>query len=230
MPDRHTALVTGASRGIGRAIALRLAATHDIVAVARSEDDLEKLASRIERGGGSCRVIPLDVTDGAAVRAALAGVEADVLVNNAGVGVMKPLLEMEPDEWAVQLDTNVNALYHVTRAVLPGMVDRGHGYVITIGSLAGRSTFAGGTAYTGTKHFVNGWTESLMLEVRDRGVRVSVIMPGSVATYFGGDEPSGEEWKLHGEDIAEAVAYLIGMPERAHSSRIEMRPARPRKG
>ena len=230
MPDRPTALVTGASRGIGRAIALRLAATHHVVAVARSEEELEKLASQIERGGGRCRVIPLDVTDGAAVRAALADVQADVLVNNAGVGVMKPLLEMEPDEWAAQVDTNVNALYHVTRAVLPGMVERGRGYVITIGSLAGRNTFAGGSAYTGTKHFVNGWSESLMLEVRDRGVRVSVIMPGSVATEFGGHAKSGEDWKLHGDDVAEAVAYLVGMPERAHSSRIEMRPARPPKG
>ena len=229
MPDRPTALVTGASRGIGRAIALRLAATHDIVAVARSADDLQQVKAEIERAGGRCRTIPLDVTDGAAVRERLADVDADVLVNNAGVGVMKPLLEMEPDEWAAQLDTNVNALYHVTRAVLPGMVRRGRGYVITIGSLAGRNTFAGGTAYTGTKHFVNGWSESLMLEVRDRGVRVSVIMPGSVATYFGGDAPSGEEWKLHGEDVAEAVAYLVGMPERAHTSRMEMRPARPKK-
>ena len=229
MPDRPTALVTGASRGIGRAIALRLAASHDIVAVARSEEDLEKLASQIERGGGRCRTIPLDVTDGAAVRERLAGVDADVLVNNAGVGVMKPLLEMEPDEWAAQLDTNVNALYHVTRAVLPGMVQRGRGYVVTIGSLAGRNTFAGGTAYTGTKHFVNGWSESLMLEVRDRGVRVSVVMPGSVATEFGGHEQTGEDWKLHAEDVAEAVAYLVGMPARAHSSRIEMRPARPKR-
>jgi len=229
MSDRQTALVTGASRGIGRAIALRLAATHDIVAVARSEEDLAKLKGEIERTGGRCRTIALDVTDGAAVRERLGGVHADVLVNNAGVGVMKPLLEMEPDEWAAQLDTNVNALYHVTRAVLPGMVERGRGYVVTIGSLAGRNTFAGGTAYTGTKHFVNGWSESLMLEVRDRGVRVSVVMPGSVATHFGGTEPSGEDWKLHGEDVAEAVAYLVGMPERAHTSRMEMRPARPKK-
>ena len=229
MPDRHTALVTGASRGIGRAIALRLAATHDVVAVARSEGDLQTLKAEIERGGGRCRTIALDVTDGAAVRAGLAGVEADVLVNNAGVGVMKPLLEMEPDEWAAQLDTNVNALYHVTRAVLPGMVQRGRGYVITIGSLAGRNTFAGGTAYTGTKHFVNGWSESLMLEVRDRGVRVSVIMPGSVATHFGGTPPAGEDWKLLGEDVAEAVAYLVGTPQRVLTSRMEMRPARPKK-
>jgi 3-oxoacyl-[acyl-carrier protein] reductase len=223
-----TALITGASRGIGRAIALRLAADHDIVAVARTTDDLQALAREIEARGGRCRTIPLDVTDAAAVRTQLAGVDADVLVNNAGVGVMKPLLEMEPEEWARQLDVNVNALYHVTRAVLPGMVQRGRGYVITIGSLAGRNTFAGGTAYTGTKHFVNGFSESLMLEVRDRGVRVSVVMPGSVDTDFGRGR-SGASWKLTADEVADAVAYLVATPAHGLVSRIEMRPAIPQK-
>ncbi|HEU4630681.1 MAG TPA: SDR family NAD(P)-dependent oxidoreductase [Gemmatimonadaceae bacterium] len=223
-----TALVTGASRGIGRAIALRLAADHDVVAVARSADALQALARGIEARGGRCRAIPLDVTDAAAVRERLAGVEVDVLVNNAGVGVMKPLLEMAPEEWARQLDVNVNALYHVTRAVLPGMVDRGRGYVITIGSLAGRNTFAGGTAYTGTKHFVIGFSESLMLEVRDRGVRVSVVMPGSVDTDFGRGR-TGAEWKLTADEVADAVAYLVSTPPHALVSRVEMRPAIPKK-
>jgi 3-oxoacyl-[acyl-carrier protein] reductase len=223
-----TALVTGASRGIGRAIALRLAADHDIVAVARSADDLRALAAEIERRGGRCRAIPLDVTDAAAVRDRLGDVEADVLVNNAGVGVMKPLLEMEPEEWARQLDVNVNALFHVTRAVLPGMMRRGSGYVITIGSLAGRNTFAGGTAYTGTKHFVIGFSESLMLEVRDRGVRVSVVMPGSVDTDFGRGH-TGASWKLTADEVADAVAYLIGTPAHALVSRVEMRPAIPQR-
>ena len=223
-----TALITGASRGIGRAIALRLAADHDIVAVARSADELQALAREIEGSGGRCRALPLDVTDAAAVRETLTDVEVDVLVNNAGVGVMKPLLEMEPDEWARQLDVNVNALYHVTRAVLPGMVQRGRGYVITIGSLAGRNTFAGGSAYTGTKHFVNGWSESLMLEVRDHGVRVSVVMPGSVDTDFGRGH-SGASWKLTAEEVADAVAYLVGTPPHALVSRLEMRPAVPKK-
>ena len=223
-----TALVTGASRGIGRAIALRLAADHDIVAVARSADDLRELAAEIERRGGRCRALPLDVADAAAVRERLADVEADVLVNNAGLGVMKPLLEMEPEEWARQLDVNVNALFHVTRAVLPGMVRRGSGYVITIGSLAGRNTFAGGTAYTGTKHFVIGFSESLMQEVRDRGVRVSVVMPGSVDTDFGRGR-SGAAWKLTADEVADTVAYLVGTPPHALVSRVEMRPAIPQR-
>ena len=225
-----TALVTGASRGIGRAIAVRLAATHDVVAVARSADDLDTLAAEVGGAGGRCHTIALDVTDGAAVRSALGDVEADVLVNNAGVGTMKPLLEMAWEEWRRMLDVNVNALYHVTRAVLPGMTERGRGHVVTIGSLAGRNTFVGGTCYTGTKHFVMGFSESLMLEVRDRGVKVSVVMPGSVATDFGrSGRAQGADWKLHAEDVAEAVAHVVDTPPHVLVSRVEMRPRAPRK-
>ena len=218
-----TALVTGASRGIGRAIALRLASTHEIVAVARSQPELDRLVSEVEGAGGRCRAVPLDVSDPEAVRVALEGVEADVLVNNAGVGVMKPLLEMEPAEWGRMMDVNVNALYHVTRAVLPGMVRRGRGHVVTIGSLAGRNTFAGGTAYTGTKHFVIGFSESLMLEVREHGVMVSVVMPGSVDTGFGGGGRD-KSWALKPEDVAEAVVHLLETPPHVLVSRVEMRP------
>jgi 3-oxoacyl-[acyl-carrier protein] reductase len=224
------ALVTGASRGIGRAIAHRLADRHEIVAVARSADELETLATEIADAGGRCHTITLDVTDADAVRAALADVEADVLVNNAGVGVMRPLLEMDYADWQRMLDVNVNALYHVTRAVLPGMVERGRGHVVTIGSLAGRNTFAGGTAYTGTKHFVMGFSESLMLEVRDAGVKVSVVMPGSVATDFGrGRHDEGLDWKLHAEDVAEAVAHVVDTPPHVLVSKVEMRPRAPKK-
>ena len=224
------ALVTGASRGIGRAIALRLADRHEIVAVARSADELDSLAAEIADAGGRCRTIVLDVADGDAVRDALGDVEAEVLVNNAGVGVMRPLLEMEWEEWRRMLDVNVDALYHVTRAVLPGMVRRGRGHVVTIGSLAGRNTFAGGTAYTGTKHFVMGFSESLMLEVRDQGVKVSVVMPGSVATDFGrSGRAQGADWKLHAEDVAEAVAHVVDTPPHVLVSRVEMRPRAPRK-
>jgi NADP-dependent 3-hydroxy acid dehydrogenase YdfG len=110
------------------------------------------------------------------------------------------------------------------------MVARGRGHVVTIGSLAGRNTFAGGTCYTGTKHFVMGFSESLMLEVRDRGVKVSVVMPGSVATHFGHGRGPGpdDDWKLQAEDVAEAVAHLIATPAHVLVSKVEMRPSRPR--
>jgi NAD(P)-dependent dehydrogenase (short-subunit alcohol dehydrogenase family) len=106
----------------------------------------------------------------------------DVCVLNAGVGISSRCSELAPEEWHRMVDVNVNALFHVTRAVLPGMVARQRGRVVVVGSIAGRSAFVGGACYAATKHFVMGFAESLMLEVRDAGVQVSVVSPGSVAT------------------------------------------------
>lgn len=218
------ALVTGASRGIGRAIARRLAPDYDLVAAARSAPDLQRLASEIRAAGGACAPVPVDLTDAAAIARAFAGVEADVLVNNAGAGVMKPLLEMSPEEWHRQVDLNFNALYHVTRAVLPGMVARGRGHVVIVGSISGRSTYAGGTAYTGTKHAVMAFAECLLLEVRDQGVKVSVVNPGSVATEFGGGDPAAKGgWALGPEDVAESVAFALSTPPNVLVHRVEVR-------
>jgi NADP-dependent 3-hydroxy acid dehydrogenase YdfG len=229
---RQLAVVTGASRGIGRAIALKLASQYEIVAVARSGDQLGRLADEIQRGGGACRPVALDLTDHVAVTEALRDLDPEVLVNNAGVGVIKPLLELTPDEWHRMVATNFDALFYVTRAVLPGMIRRGGGHVVTIGSLAGRNTFAGGTCYAGTKHAVMAFTESLMQEVRQQNVRVSVVMPGSVSTTMRASMTSFKEgtdgsWMLTADDVAAAVEYLVRQPANAHVSRIEMRPSRP---
>jgi len=225
---RPTAIVTGASRGIGRATALRLAERYDIVAVARTTEALATLAAEIERGGGKCRPVTADLADSAAVERALAGVEADVLVNNAGIITIKPFLEIAPAEWRQMMDVNLTAIYTATRAVLPGMIARRRGFIVMIGSLAGRNTFVGGTGYTATKHGVIGFAESLMLEVREHNIRVTTIMPGSVDTK--GLEAAGDRsWMLTTTDIAEAVWYAVMQPENALISRIEMRPARPAK-
>ena len=220
---RPTALITGASRGIGRAIALRLAPDYDIVAVARSKSELDTLAAEIGRAGGRCTPIVLDITDGAAVAKALANVDADVVVNNAGVGVIKPFLEMTSEEWHRQVDVNFNALYHVTRTVLPGMVARGRGHVVIIGSISGRSAYVGGTAYSGTKAAVTAFAESLFLEVRDQGVKVSVVSPGSVGTEFGGSDWAGKGWALKPEDVANAVAMVVATPPNVLIHRMEIR-------
>ncbi|HET7632214.1 MAG TPA: SDR family oxidoreductase [Gemmatimonadaceae bacterium] len=227
MPPAHsarpTALVTGASRGIGRAVALRLAGEYDIVAVARAAADLDTLRLEVDGAGGRCTPIVLDLSDGHAVDVALREVHADVVVNNAGLAIMKPLLEMTPEEWHRQVDVNLNALYHVTRAVLPGMVQRGHGHVVIIGSIGGRSAWAGGTAYTATKHAVAGFAESLLMEVRDQGVKVSVVHPGGVATAFDGPIAGGKSWKLKPEDVAEAVAQVLHTPENVLVHSMEIR-------
>ncbi len=224
---RGTAVITGASRGIGRATARRLAAEWEIVAVARSAKDLESLRREIEDAGGDCSALELDITDASAVQRALSDIDAEVLVNNAGLGIMKPMLELGLDEWRSMVALNLDAVFYVTRALLPGMVQRGRGHVVNIGSLAGRGAFAGGSCYTATKHALVGFSESLMMEVRDAGVRVSLVMPGSVDTAFS-SSTGDASWKLSASDVADAVAYTLAQPDGALVSRVELRPLRRR--
>ena len=225
---RPTALITGASRGIGRAIAVALAPTHDLLLTARDTSALAEVAVEATAAGARCRTLPLDLRDPTQIAAMLDGLAPDVLINNAGLAVMKPFLQLTPEEWNAQVEVNVNALYHVTRAVLPAMVARGSGHVITIGSLAGRNTFVGGSCYAGTKHFVMGFSESLMLEVRDAGVKVSVVMPGSVDTDLF-PEGTDRSWMLEPRDVAEVVAHMVHTPAHALQGRVEVRPLSPKR-
>jgi 3-hydroxy acid dehydrogenase/malonic semialdehyde reductase len=225
--NRPLAVVTGASRGIGRAIALRLARTHDILALARNQPALEDLAREIRSVGGACTVAGVDLRDPKAIAAELHGVDAQVLVNNAGLGPMKPLMELSSDEWQAMVDVNFSALYHVTRAVLPAMIKRRSGHVVVIGSIAGRSAFVGGTCYAATKHAATAFAESLMLEVRDHGVKVSIVNPGSVATEFSHrNDPS---WMLSADEVAESVAHVIDTPPDVLVHRLEIRALAPKK-
>ena len=224
---RPLAVVTGASRGIGRAIALRLAKTYDILAVARTKPALDKLSAEVRQLGGACRVATVDLTDATAVAKALQGVDARVLVNNAGTGPVKPFLELTPNEWTAMVDVNFNALYHVTRAVLPAMIARRSGHVVIIGSISGRSAFVGGTCYAGTKHAAMAFAECLMLEVREHGVKVSIVNPGSVATDFSPRNDPG--WMLAPEEVAESVAHVIETPPDVLVHRVEIRALTPRK-
>ena len=219
---KPVAVVTGASRGIGRATALRLSRDYDVVAVARSRDELESLAREIQANGGACRPISVDITHPKAVAEALTGIDAQVLVNNAGVGVMKPFLELTREEWTRMVDTNFNSLFDVTRAIVPAMVARRSGHVVIIGSISGRSAYVNGTCYAATKHAVLGFSESLMLELREHGVKVSVVNPGSVDTHFSGGGGDGS-WKLTAEDVAESVAFVIATPPDVLVHRVEVR-------
>jgi 3-oxoacyl-[acyl-carrier protein] reductase len=224
--SKPIAVVTGASRGIGRATALRLAPSHDIVAVARTEADLDTLASEIAEAGGRCHTIAVDITDATAVHDALGDVDAHVLVNNAGIGVLKPFLELTREEWRAMVDLNFNALYDVTRAVLPAMTRRGSGHIVVTGSISGRSAFVGGTCYAATKAAVQAFTESLMLELREHGIKVSVVAPGGVATDFSG-RGGDQSWKLQPVDVANAIADVIDTPPHVLVHRVEVRTLRP---
>jgi 3-oxoacyl-[acyl-carrier protein] reductase len=154
----------------------------------------------------------------------------DVLVNNAGIGVFAAVEALSVEDWRRQIATNLDGVFYCCRAALPHLKRNG-GWIVNIGSLAGKNPFVGGAAYNATKFGLLGFSEALMLEVRHQGVRVVCVMPGSVASDFSGDAAAGSEWKLHPEDVAQVVGDLLAFPERALPSRVEIRPTRPpRKG
>jgi len=228
--ERPTAVVTGASRGIGRAVTRRLAAQYRVIAIARDEKELRRLSEEIASAGGDCHPLTVDLAQPAAIDTAMRDLEADVLVNNAGVITKKPLVDLTSAEWHAMMDVNVNALYHVTRQLLPGMIARRRGHIVNIASIAGRSAFPGGTGYVATKHAVLGFSESLMLEVREFGVRVSVVMPGSVATDMIVGDSTDQSWMLKPEDVADVVARILDTPSHALTYQVEVRASNPRKG
>jgi 3-oxoacyl-[acyl-carrier protein] reductase len=165
----------------------------------------------------------------------------DVLVNNAGVGVFRPVSEITLDEWRSTIDTNLSGAFYCGREALFRFVTRGGGYIVNINSLAGANAFAGGAAYNASKFGLTGFTEAMMQDVRSDNVRVSTVMPGSVATGFSsmsagqsgqhghGTDGEGRDWKIWPEDVAEVVRMLLKMPARTLVSRVEVRPAKTNK-
>ncbi|MDR0787188.1 MAG: SDR family oxidoreductase [Gemmatimonadota bacterium] len=229
------AIVTGASKGIGYAVAEALVtAGAGVVICARDGTQLEAAAAGLnQRGPGSVVPVVCDIRSHEEVRRVVSTAvqrfdRLDLLVNNAGIGGgFTPMGELSPEVWRAVIETNLNGVYYACHEAIPVMARQGDGWIINIGSLAGRNPFAGGAAYNASKFGLLGFTEAMMLDVRDRGIRVSTIMPGSVATDFGGDSAGADDWKLQPEDIAEAVTDLLAFPGRALPSRVELRPSRP---
>jgi 3-oxoacyl-[acyl-carrier protein] reductase len=237
MPSgQPVAFVTGATEGIGRAIALALGrAGYRIGACARTPSRLRDLHSELTAAGIPAAVHPADVSEPADVETMVAELEralgpADVLVNNAGIAILKPFEELTLDDWDSTMATNLRSLYLVTRAVLPGMRRRRRGAIVNIASLAGKNGFAGGTAYAASKHAVMGFSRSLMLEVRKDDIRVITICPGSVDTpLLHGQsvlQPNFERI-LRPEDVAAIVLGALSLPDRATVSELEVRPTNP---
>ena len=210
--DGHVIIVTGASRGIGRAVAEDLArAGARIVCVARSRDDLARAADAI--GGDRAVAVAGDVaeeaTAAAAVRKALEwGGRLNAVINNAGVGWSGATQEMTPAEWRQVMETNLTGVFLFTRAALPPMLAQRRGHIVNIASGAGRLGMAGGAAYSASKFGLIGFTEAVGLEVRNSGIKVSVVEPGSVQTAF---SPSAarREWALRPEDVAQIVHAVL---------------------
>ncbi len=231
--DGKIALVTGGSRGIGRGIAEAL--HREGATVFLTARDAGAAAGAAKQIGARAHGHGCDVREDEQVRRLFAQVDReagglDVLVNNAGIGIFKPVAETTPDEWRAVIETNLNGPFYCSREAIPRMQKRGGGYIFNISSLAGKNPFANGAAYNASKFGLNGFTEALMMEVRYDGIRVSYLMPGSVNTEFGrGSAKQG--WALEPEDVAEVVLDLLRSPRRALYSRVEMRPSQPpRKG
>lgn len=236
MQSRGTALVTGATEGIGRATALALGrAGYRVGLCARTTGRLDALATELRAAGIVAAAAAADVGDPDQVAAAVRRTtdelgDIDVLVNNAGVLIARPVEELTLEDWDGTMRTNLRGLFLATRAVLPGMRRRRRGTIVNVASLAGRNGFAGGTAYAASKHGVLGFSRSLMLEVRKDGVRVIAVCPGSVDTGMLRDQPmltSDPEKILRPEDVADTIVHALGLPERAMVSELDIRPTNP---
>ena len=233
----RTAIVTGGTKGIGLAIARALVAAGVNVSIsARSEDEVEKTAAELNKfGSGRCVGFVCDVRDEAQVKSffantlhALGGL--DILINNAGIGIFGSVESTSGDDFRAVIETNLCGVFYCCHEAIPLMKQRGGGYIINISSLAGANAHPNMAAYNASKFGLNGFSEALMQEVRHDRIKVSYIMPGSVNTEFGGDEPSAEKsWQLQPEDIARVVMDLLQYPDRPLASRIEIRPSRPPK-
>ncbi len=230
-----TAIVTGATRGIGFAIAEALLDAGAAVAICgRTEESTRKAVEELARNSKS-KVVgkAADVRKQEEVSRLFEYADRelgglDVLVNNAGVGKFASTAALSIEDWRATLETNLNGVFYCCHEALTRFQQRGGGYVINISSLAGKNAFAGGAAYNASKFGLNGFSEAMMLDHRNENVRVSYIMPGSVDTEFS-PGASRADWKIAPGDIAEIVLMLLRMPARTLVSRVEIRPSKPRK-
>jgi NAD(P)-dependent dehydrogenase (short-subunit alcohol dehydrogenase family) len=232
-----TAVVTGGTRGIGRAIVAALASAGAKVAFCgRSPEAVDAAVRELKAAAdGEIAGTAADVRNRDDVRALFEFTERtfgppDILVNNAGVGVFSPVADLALEDWRRVIDINLTGVFHCSQEAILRFKARGGGFIINISSLAGKNPFAGGAAYNASKFGLNGFTEAMMLDHRHDNVRVSTVMPGSVDTDF--NPPSGAAragWKIAAEDIGEIVLDILRMPERTLISRVEVRPSRPQK-
>lgn len=228
------AYITGGSKGIGYAVAHSLLEAGMKVAISGRNMKSVKSAAQQLGGNGNILAIESDVTkhvdeENAVKAILLKWGTLDVVLANAGVGHFAPIDEMTELQWHNMINTNLNGVFHTLKASVEALKDS-KGYYITLASLAGTNFFAMGAGYNATKFGVVGFTQAAMLDLRKYDIKVSTIMPGSVATHFNNNEPSEKDaWKIHPEDIGELVLDLLKMHPRTLPSKIEVRPSRPDK-
>lgn len=249
MSERHfaaplvdkVALITGASSGIGEATAVAMAHAGAAVAVAaRRKDRLESLSERLRDDGVRVLTLDLDVEDEGACRDAVQRTRTelgglDILVNNAGVMLLGPIVDADTEDWRRMIGTNVLGLMYMTHAAVPTMVEQGSGEIVNISSVAGRVARSGSGAYNASKWAVNAFSESLRQEVTERGVRVSLVEPGAVATELTDhithpqSKQSAKQMTqamraLQAEDIARAIVFVVSQPAHVAINELLVRP------
>jgi NADP-dependent 3-hydroxy acid dehydrogenase YdfG len=233
--EGELALVTGASRGIGRAVALRLSRQGaDLVVTGRSAEDLSSLAREVEKARRKALVAVGDATNENDVAAAVQRArnefgKVDILVNNVGIGYYKPFAESTLQEYEEMVRSNVRSTYLFTRAVVPLMIERRYGQIITVSSGSGKAGYAGEAIYCGTKFAEMGLMEALDRELQPHNIKVSVVCPGGVNTYFalGKGRTKGDpslEQMLNPDDVAEAVTYVAAQPWKSYITELNLRP------
>ena len=228
----HVAVVTGGSRGIGKAIASRLAQLGAAVSLcARNARALERTAAELSANGATVRSQAVDVTNARDVASFIEATEKElgpisILVNNAGVGGpgFGPVHEKSEDDWQRVLDTNLKSVFLVSKAVAPSMIARGRGDIVNISSLAGKNTFAGGGIYCASKWGLQGLAGCMAEDLRAFGIRVSLVCPGSVATEFSGRGLKDPTKVLKPEDVAHAVSMIVLQGRQSFLSEVHLRP------
>ena len=234
-PESHpiagqVALVTGASRGIGLAVARRLGRMGARVAVCgRTAKALEAAAATLAADGIETLAVTADVTRSGDVAALVARTTGtfgpiDILVNNAGIGIFGPAHQASEADWDAILDTNLKSVFLVSRVVVPEMIRRGKGQIINISSLAGKNTFANGGLYCASKWGLLGLTGCMAEDLRAHGIRVSAVCPGTVATEFSPHAGKDPGKMLQPEDVAHAVALLVTQAPQSFISEVVLRP------
>ena len=228
------ALITGGSKGIGYGIAEAMVKSGINVAISSRSLESAKEAARNLEKLAAVEVIPIeaDVRSWSDQQKMVKQVEdklgqIDFVIANAGVGHFANIEDLDVEEWKEVIDTNLTGAFYTIKSSLKALT-KSKGYFITIASLAGTNFFPQGSAYNASKFGLVGFTQAVMLDLRQRGIKVSTIMPGSVATYFNNHTPSPQDaWKIQPEDIGRMVIDLLEMPERTLPSKIEVRPSMP---
>ena len=229
------AIVTGGSRGIGRAVAEYLLRAGASVAICgRNRDSVDRATADLKQStGGEVFGEQADISKLDHVERFFAAVTSrfahlDILVNNAGVGVFRGIPELTPEDWHKTIDLNLTGVFYCCHQALPLLRKSGAGYIVNISSLAGVNAFPGGAAYNASKFGLNGFSEAIMQDLRNENIRVSYILPGSVQTDFS-PRTGDDSWKIAPQDVAEVVLSLLRMPPRTLVSRVDIRPAKPKK-